>query len=311
MVDPKTSTSWKAIILCFIGATTFWFFSALGKEYSYRIKYPIEFIFDADSLVAVQPLPDFVEVDVSGGGWDLFKESFWFGARPVKFELENPAAIRFLTRPTILPILTEELSQYEVNFLFTDTLYINIDRKTSQWMKLEFDSSRVSLEEGYRFTSPITISPDTVKIHAPTSYFDSLNGILKFWPEESGIDEDFSAQVPILLPDGFGISSDPQDVSVSFKVDRFTNVSLISTVEMINFPADSSVFVDNPEIDVKFLSLSADADNYTAGNFSVIVDFDMINQGDSTVPAIVIVEPQEVSDVRVEPDTLKVKYEKK
>ena len=152
---PKILGNWKVVLLSFLGATIFWFFSALGKDYNSRIDYPIEFVYDRDSLVAINPLPEYVDIDVSGGGWDLFREFFWFGSNPIVIELDNPAAIRYLTRPTILPIITDQLDEYRINFLFTDTLFIDIDRKVSKKVKLKIDSAAISIDEDYRIISSI------------------------------------------------------------------------------------------------------------------------------------------------------------
>ena len=308
MAEPKNSTSWKVIILCFIGAATFWFFSALGKEYSYRIKYPIEFVFDRDSLVEVKPLPEFVDVDVSGGGWDLFKESFWFGSDPVRFELENPAAIRFLTRPTILPILTEELSQYRVNFLFTDTLFININNKSSRLVKLSIDSTQINLEQGFRLVSPIAIDPDTARIFGPTSFLDTLGDAFEIQLGRNELDNSFSSQVDISLPDGFDIYASPPSVIVGFDVELFSTLQIAATVEMMNFPEDSSVFITDPNVTIQFVVQESRKIDFAQTDFKVVVDYSMINEADSTAPAIVIVQPEQALELLVSPDTLSVSY---
>ena len=308
MAEPKTSLSWKVIILCFIGAATFWFFSALGKEYSYRIKHPIEFVFDTDSLIAVKPLPEFVDVDVSGGGWDLFKESFWFGSAPVRFELENPVAIRFLTRPTILPILTEELNQYRVNFLFTDTLFINIDRKSSKLVKLKLDSTKIQMEDGYRLISPISLNPDTARIFGPTSFLDSLNDSYEIVISQDDIDENFSSQTSVGLPSGFDIRSNPASVNVAFEVERFNELQIETMVEMIDFPEDSSVFVADPSVTIQFVVQESKEIEFAQSDFKVVVDYGLINKADSTAPAIVIVQPEQALEVIVVPDTLSINY---
>ena len=310
MAEPKSFTSWKVVILCFIGATTFWFFSALGKNYNYRIKYPIEFVFDTDSLIAVKPLPQYVDIDVSGGGWDLFKESFWFGTDPVMFDLENPVAIRFLTRPTILPILTEELSHYRVNFLYTDTLFIDIDRKSSKKVILDIDSAQLSMEDDYRLISPISIMPDTAVIYGPTSFLDTLKDIYSIKLDYDEIDEDFTKSVDLNLPEGFEIYSEPAEVTVEFSVEQFIRFELESVVEMINFPADSSVYVTYPEVKLQYLIQESKEEDLYSNDFKVIVDYGMIDKSDSTVPAIVIVQPEQVIEVEVIPDTLSISYER-
>ena len=194
---PSILGNWKVVLLSFLGATTFWFFSALGKDYDYRIDYPIEFIYDTDSLVAVKPLPKYVDIDVTGGGWDLFRKSFWFGTDPIILELDNPAAIRYLTRPTILPIISNQLDAFRINFLFTDTLYINVDRKVDRLVRMKIDSIAVSMDEDYRMITPISIDPDTVRIFGPTSFIDTLNKEYSLPFDLASIDKDLIASLSL------------------------------------------------------------------------------------------------------------------
>ncbi|GAB4233689.1 MAG: YbbR-like domain-containing protein [Ekhidna sp.] len=308
MAEPKIFSGWKVVLLSFLGAATFWFFSALGKDYSYRIAHPISFVFDTDSLIAVKPLPTSVDIDVSGVGWDLFKESFWFGADPVVIELENPAAIRFLTRPTILPILTDQLSQYRINYLFTDTLFIDIDRKASKKVNLILDSLTVSLEDDYRIVTPIKLKPDTAILYGPTSFLDTIGTDFRVKLDIDEIDKDFDRFVALDLPKGFDIYSEPPTLNIQFDVERFDRLSLQTQVELLNFPADSSVYVLPPTVTVKFVVQESLKEEYFAEDFKVVVDYSMINKADSTAPAMVVIHPETVMDVEVAPDSLSIFY---
>ncbi len=306
---PKILGNWKVVLLSFLGATTFWFFSALGKNYNYRIQYPIEFIYDQDSLVAIKPLPQFVDIDVSGGGWDLFRDSFWFGSDPITIELDNPAAIRYLTRPTILPIITDQLDEFRINFLFTDTLYIDIDRRVSKKVNLKIDSLAVSMDEDYRIISPITLTPDTATIFGPSSFVDTLDRayIIKLDAEE--IDKAFDRFVKLGLPEVLGITSSPPTVNVKFEVDQFDRLELATAVEMQNFPADSSVYVTDPNVTIRFVVQQELREEYFANDFKVVVDYNLINKADSTAPAIIIFHPDNLLEVEAIPDSLSITYE--
>jgi len=310
MAEPKNFTRWKVVVLSFVGAATFWFFSALGKDYSYRIKHPIVFVYDTDSLIAVKPLPQEVDIDVAGGGWDLFKESLWFGNDPVVFELENPAAIRYLTRPTILPILTEQLNQFRVNFLFTDTLFIDIDRKSKKLVKLKIDSSKISIEEDFRIISSVALDPDTAVIYGPNSYLDTLKEDFLIELDVDDIDKDFDRFVKLNLPGKYDIYSEPPTTNVKFKIERYERFELSTEVEMINFPADSSVYVTDPEVQVQFVVPESQQEEYYARDFKVIVDYSMINSNDSTAPAIIVFHPESALEVEVVPDSLAITYDR-
>lgn len=307
---PKILGNWKVVLLSFLGATTFWFFSALGKDYNSRIKYPIHFVFDQDSLIVVKPLPEYVDIDVSGGGWDLFRESFWFGSDPIVIELENPAAIRYLTRPTILPIITEQLNSYRINFLFTDTLFIDIDRKVSKLVNLRIDSTTISMDRDYRIISPVILSPDTAIISGPTSFIDTLKSDFYIKLDAENIDKAFDRFVKLGLPESMRIESTPSTVNVKFEVDQFDNLELSAKVEMQNFPADSSVFVTNPNVTVRFVVQRQLREDYFANDFKVVVDYNLINKSDSTAPAIVVFHPENVMEVETIPDSLSISYDR-
>ncbi len=307
---PKILGNWKVVVLSFLGATVFWFFSALGKNYDSRINYPIKFVFDSDSLVAVNPLPEYVDVDVSGGGWDLFKETFWFGSDPIIFELDNPAAIRYLTRPTILPIVSDQLDEYRINFLFTDTLFIDIDRKISKYINLQIDSAQISMDEDFRMISSIELIPDTAIIYGPTSFIDTLGSDFIIQLDAESIDKDFDRFVKLGLPEALGIYSDPPTVNVKFEVSSFDRLELETAVEMQNFPEDSSVFITDPKVTVHFVVQSELRQEYFSEDFNIVVDYDLINKADSMAPAIVVFHPEEVIEVEIDPDSLAITYGK-
>ena len=305
---PKILGNWKVVVLSFLGAAIFWFFSALGKNYDSRINYPIEFIFDSDSLVAVKPLPEYVDVDVSGGGWDLFKETFWFGSDPIIFELDNPAAIRYLTRPTILPIVSGQLDEYRINFLFTDTLFIDIDQKVSKRVTLQLDSTKISMGEDFRLISPVQVIPDTALVYGPSSFIDTLSSEYYVELEAEEIDKDFDRFVKLGLPEKFEIYSNPPSVNVKFEVTQFDRLEMETLVEMQNFPEDSSVYLSDPKIVVKFVVQNELREDYYPEDFKIVVDYNLINEADSTAPAIVVFHPENVIEVETVPDSLVVTY---
>ena len=310
MGTPKILGNWKVVVLSFLGAATFWFFSALGKNYDSRINYPIEFVFDNDSLVAVKPLPEYVDVDVSGGGWDLFKETFWFGSDPIIFELDNPAAIRYLTRPTILPIVSGQLDAYRINFLFTDTLFIDIDRKVSKKVNLYIDSTKISMNEDYRLITPVEVIPDTAIIYGPSSYIDTLENEYFIDLDADEIDKDFDRFLKLGLLEDYDIYSNPPTVNVKFEVTQFDRLEMETMVEMQNFPEDSSVFVSDPDVVVHFVVQNELREDYYPEDFKIVVDYNLINKADSTAPAIIVFHPENVIEVETVPDSLVVTYGK-
>lgn len=300
--------NWKVLLLSFLGASTFWFFSALGKQYNTRIKHPIAFVYNSDSLVAMQPLAEFVELDVSGGGWDLFRHGFWFNLKPIFIEPENPVNVKFLSRSTIIPMVRDHLSQFEINFLYTDTLFLDFEQKISKHVQLAIDSTEIALEEGYRITSPVIIKPDTAMIYGPKSFIDTLASKYFIPIEKEGVDRNFNQMVSLGLVNGFSIASTPKEVKTVFTVEQFEDLQLPVELELLNFTEDSSATPSSNEVTVRFVVQRSLKEDFFADDFKVILDFDMMNKEDSTIPPIVMIHPENVIEVEVEPDTVKVIY---
>lgn len=301
-------SSWKVVLLSFLGATTFWFFSALGKQYNTRIKAPLELVYNTDSLILMRPMQKYVEVDVTGGGWDLFRQSLWFGNDPIPIDPDNPASIKFLTRPTILPIVSDHLNQFQINFLYTDTLHIDIDRKVSKQVTLTIDSTAISLESNYRIVSSIGIVPDTSTIYGPTRFIDTLGSTFVIPMTAKEIDRGFDRFLSLGLPDNFSISSSPSTANVTFEVERFDDLQMPVQLELINFPEDSSIFLTQTDVNVKFLMQRSLRQDFFAEDFKVIIDHDMIDMSDSTAPAIIMIYPENSLEVEIEPDTIKIGF---
>jgi hypothetical protein len=300
--------NWKVVVLSLLGAITFWFFSALGKNYNYRINYPIEFIYNTDSLIPVRDLPKYVNIDVNGVGWDLLRQGYWFGAEPVRFPLENAASTKFLTRAALLPEVSEQLNQFSINFLLNDTLFLDIDERTSKTISLYVDSLAIGLEDNYRIVSPIQIAPDSVEVFGPSSFIDTLSSKYLCAVPGNRIDDNYDRFVKIGLPDEFEIYSDPLTVNVKFQVDRFDRLEIPVQVELLNFPLDSSVFIQDSIVNLQFVVQRSKIEEYQVEDFKVVLDYNMMTPKDSIAPVIIVLYPELISQVEVKPDSIRIKY---
>ena len=190
-------------MLSIMGATTFWLFRALNEQHSALISYPIEFVFNRDSTVVMNPLPTVIKIDVSSGGWNLFRRTLIFGVDPLKVELDNPSEVNFLTQSFLSPIVEDQLEGLKINYIVTDTLFLNIERKITKRMRLKVDSLNLSLEKDYQLISSIDIRPDHMMLIGPESIINSFETDFDITPDDNEIDEDFDSrvEVPIVFKD--------------------------------------------------------------------------------------------------------------
>lgn len=308
MSAPLRIKNWQIYLLSFLGAAIFWFFSALGKNYNTRINQPINFVFDQDSLIATKDLPERVNLEVRGLGWDLFRHGFWFGKEPMSIYLDNPVQTKYITRSSLLPLVSDHLDNFIVSFLITDTLFLSIDTRSSKEILIDVDTSTIDLDENYRIVSAINIVPDTAVVYGPTTFLDTLENYYLLAIEERNIDDNFSEPVSLGLPDILDIRSEPEAISVAFDVDYFERNEYQTEIELLNFPEDSSAFIVNKDITIQYVIRESFKEDFSEDEFKVIVDYDMLQKADSTLPAILMIYPENAIEVEILPDSIPVTF---
>jgi hypothetical protein len=302
----KGFDNWKVVVLSVIGATTFWFFNALNKDYSARISYPVDFEFERDSVIVMKPLPSTLDIDVSSGGWNLLRKTFWFNVDPIRISLENPTEIGFYTRNSLLPVVVDQLKELKINQLITDTVLIDIEKKMSKKVRLQLDSAQIDLAENHRVTSQILLSPDSVMMIVPQSFYDTLGNDYPLVLTSKGISGDYNREVVVKIPGRDLTRSIPESVRVKFTVDKFERRSVEVGIEIENFPEDSSIYLSQDKIQVFYtVNESLDTD-FSGDDFVITTDLNLLDPKDSTVLAILVYHPEEALEIEVIPENIKV-----
>jgi hypothetical protein len=291
-----------------MGAATFWLFRALNKSHSALISYPIEFVFNIDSTVVMNPLPTTIKIDVSSGGWNLFRRTLIFSIDPIKVELDNPSEVNFLTQSFLSPIVEDQLKGLTINYIVTDTLFLSIERKITKRMRLKVDSLSLPLEEDHQLISNITIQPDHVVLIGPESIINSFETDFYITLDENNIDEDFDGrvEVPIVFEDL--IQSDPSEVNVSFEVDKFKNVKIGVPIILQNFPSNRVTTLLDSIVNVNYRVKESFKEEFSSEDFYVVLDYDFLKTDSLGVP-VLIKYPDTLRTVSMDPQKVRFRHE--
>jgi hypothetical protein len=183
------SKNWKAITLCFIAATVFWFFNALNKNYTTNIRFPLEFEYDEAGFVPVKPLPADVRINVTGMGWDLFRRSSGLKVPPLTIPLERPAEVKKIVAAPAL--FAPQLERFEINFILTDTFNIQIEPRQERWITLRLDPGSIDLKNNFVRTSEPVLEPDSIYVEGPLPMVNSFIEPVYLELGDTDIDEDY------------------------------------------------------------------------------------------------------------------------
>lgn len=295
-----------------LAAATFWFFNSLNKSYEARLSYPVTFEFDRDSVVIVKPLPDEVRIDVSSGGWNLLRKTFWFSVEPLVIALDNPTEVKFLTRNSLFDIIKEQLSDLNLNRVVTDTLFISIEPKVEKKVKVVVDSLTIPLARGFRVVDSISYQPDSVVISGPYSLMSRFPDTWLLDFDRNDISGNFERTLDVPLTDKKIMSAYPKSVTVSFTAEEFVRDSVQVEVQSISFPATyrgKEIFLKDSLVYIFYTIRSSDAKKVVDSLFSVAADFKMYQRRDSSVTPMILYRPSEVFELEMVPESLKVGYD--
>jgi len=304
----KFTNNWKVVLFSIMGAATFWLFRALNKSHSALISYPIEFVFNIDSTVVMNPLPTTIKIDVSSGGWNLFRRTLIFSIDPIKVELDNPSEVNFLTQSFLSPIVEDQLKGLTINYIVTDTLFLSIERKITKRMRLKVDSLSLPLEEDHQLISNITIQPDHVVLIGPESIINSFETDFYITLNENNIDEDFDGRVEVPTVFEDLIQSDPSEVNVSFEVDKFKNVKIGVPIILQNFPSNRVTTLLDSIVNVNYRVKESFKEEFSSEDFYVVLDYDFLKTDSLGVP-VLIKYPDTLRTVSMDPQKVRFRHE--
>ena len=163
----------KVAGLCFLIAATFWFFQAMSKNHTSVISFDLEVRYDPRLLVETSPPSETLKLNVSGYGWNLFFKKLGFSKNTLFINASDCPRIDFLDGAKVANMISDQLEEIQVNYVVTDTIYLNLDHSATKEIRLDIDRSK--LEEGVVLNSEIDISPNIVHVSGPQQLLDQLS----------------------------------------------------------------------------------------------------------------------------------------
>ena len=281
-------TNWKAVSLCFLAATVFWFFNALNKNYATNVRFPLQFEFDQKKFAPSKRLPQDIYVNVSGKGWDILRKNLGLKLPTMMIPLEHPVETKRIVGSTLPPLLASQLGNLKINHIVTDTLYLSIEPKDSIKMKVVIDLTNITFKKDYGRTSPIVVLPDSIQLQGPKSRLQNLADSIVVSLAEKKLSSNFREQLEI--PDNESIKRNPPVVEVMFEVGEVIEVEQKLKLDLINIPTAARVNLGMDSIScwVKIPKSRVDDFGQVATGVKAVLDLkDARNGARKALPAIV------------------------
>lgn len=163
-----------------------------------NVDYPIQFVYDDSLFIPTSPLPRTVRVNVSSDGWGLLRHSWLpFQVDPVNYVVRNPLRASVINPSSITAALTEHTKKLRVNYILTDRLDLDFDRRMTKTIQLVADSTHIDLAPRFAVTSVINLTPRTIEIDGPTSLVRGLPDSILVRIPRKRITENYDEELPL------------------------------------------------------------------------------------------------------------------
>ncbi len=307
---PSSNDGLKVVVLCIVAATTFWFFNALNDNYTTEIKYPIQFTFADSTYVAVEEPTDNVAINVSGGGWNLLRRTFWFTIDPLEIPLAEPSRNKYILGNTLQNPISDQLNELQLNFIQTDTIWLEIDSIRKRKSKIIVDSLNINLRENFRITSNIQLAPDSVEFTGPQRFIDKIPETILLKVPAEGISKDFNDEVELSTFGSSLVNRNPVEVEISFKVKKFILQELMIPYETVNATADSSKFLFNDSLAILNFHIEESlAGQFNLDSIRIVLDYKKVDKSKNSVKPEIKALPQILKDRFIQIDSLAYEYQ--
>ena len=303
----------RVAILSIVSACTFWALHALNKRHTADLKFPIAFEYQSEALILVQAPPKHLIMDVTGIGWDLLRQSaLGFKSNELLYPLEQPTAIKAISKHEIHETLAKQLSPVRLNDIRLDTIFLDIQARTSRTIHLAVDSARIPLRNNCRIISNIMIVPDSMLITGAENYINALpeQHIMLFSELGDEIGPDFSSiDLPISLPWPKLLQAELSEIRVEFEVGLFERQQIETGIRKVNFPKwrRTNVLLQDTLATISYTAPEG-SELLAAEGFVVQADYSLRNSADSTIQLEIVRFPKAALDPSVMPESYKILY---
>jgi len=311
-ISKRKLSNIKVVVLCVAAATTFWVLNALNKDnYSTIVDYPVQWEYDQKNYIPVKPLPQSIQIQISGNGWDLLRQYFNISGTAYPILLQSPAEKKYLLSADLKRSLGEFITPTQLENVLGDTIHYQIDRIVTKTLRPVLDSLSYSFDKNIALEGKVNFIPDQLEITGPSSVLEAFEGNYPVALNASKINSNFSGKVPLTVDEPLAplIQLKQKEIQVSFSVLSYLEGNKRLKIKKINFP--SNVKISNEELIpvLSYLIEESDLPQLKDLQFEAVLDYRKRNRTDSTLQIEVSPNPRFLKEVRISPPQIKLKYE--
>lgn len=236
----------KILLYCFVAGSLIWFFNELNNRSNATMNYPINFNYElSEELIEVTPPPKTVEISINGTGWNLLRNLLKLNIVDVEYNINRPLQTKFILSSSLVTSISETLENVNLNYVVTDSIIMNIEKRSIKEIEVLVDSSKFFFTSGHERVSDFILSNEKLTVEGPQSILNSLPDQYYINSKAvSDLNSDFNENISVDIV-GDLISVSPEIINLNFKVVEYIEeeVRLNVNFNENDYSLDTSVVV--------------------------------------------------------------------
>jgi hypothetical protein len=267
-------------------ATIFWFLSALNRDYTSDIQYPVRYTNLPKGKVLINQLPENLTLKVTGHGYTLLKHRLSRKLLPIIFDvnsfilssIEDTVNQKFyvLSRVAHSKITNQLSSEIEIQEILPDSIIFVFSDVTSRRLAVK-PVLNIEFEKQFMVKGAITCIPDSVDVEGPQSLLDTMQYAYTQAVSIAKVKENQSKTVGFEEFDQVYYSE--KKVTVDIPVEQFTETSLKVPIAAANVPEGLTLKLFPAEITVSYMVALSDYEKIKPQHFMATADYLLLENG--------------------------------
>ncbi|MFO7922286.1 MAG: hypothetical protein R6U58_01165 [Bacteroidales bacterium] len=289
----------------------FWFLSALGRQYTTSIEYPVRYTNFPENMVMVGELPSNLELTVNSHGYTLLRYYISRRLLPIIFDVNSFSLNRLPDTNTrnfyiLSSVAANRISgqlgaDIEILDIRPDTLFFSFTDMVSRKLPVKpvYD---LQFERQFMIKGSIAVEPDTLIVSGPASVIDTMEFVPTRTLRLTGVNEPVRRDLDIPEIDMLDFSEN--SVSVTIPVEQFTEAGLKVPVEPLNLPDTLTMKTFPADITVSFMVALTDYDRVNPSQFLAVADYKSPAPGNGRLEVRLVRHPEFIRSPRFYPRTV-------
>ncbi len=299
-------------LICVLMAIFFWLMMSLSKEYNISINFPVKYINLPEDKVLANQLPQFIDIDIKANGFNLLVYKLKRRYETILIDIKDSKPLPLQnhyylhTSFRIDKITSQFRNKIEILKINPDTLFFNFNKKITKTVPVR-PNLHIAFGNHYQQADSIQLTPSYIAISGAVDVIDKINYVETVPMNLKNVTKSISFDLSILkTTDLKFVDLSRPFVHVIINVKKYTEASIELPIKVKNLPANYSLKIFPDKVSVKYNVAFDDYEKINTLQFSAIVDYFKIEQGNNKLKVQLIKYPSGIRSIKL--NTEKVEY---